>query len=125
MLEFYSLGKDLKIHSTPIIPRQPDSIDEEVETIWNRYQEKREQKLFNGKIVSVREIDEDTIKVQITEYKNFIAQRQAPGLYNHLKVQPLAVSAIILCREGLVFGLRSSSCTTAARILGTCGIRGN
>lgn len=78
-----------------------------VDRIWTIEQAKRHPHLFNGRIISVDAIDQGIITGHVTEYKYFIAQYVNPSLYDMLRVRPLAVSGLLECQEGYVFGFRS------------------
>lgn len=82
-----------------------------VDSIWNAEFKKRKGKLFNGKIFSIDRIEKNEIQGHISEYKFFLAQQNNPELFSELNMRPLAVSGILECSDGFVFGKRSPHLT--------------
>lgn len=90
-------------------PAPAPAVSHEIDRIWTAEQERRQHTLFNGRILSVREIGAAYIRASVTEYRCFIAQRVRPELFALLGVRPLAVSGVLRCADGLVFGRRSAA----------------
>lgn len=89
-------------------------LDARIETIWSEAVRTSGGNLFNGSIVSVLDITSRRIDVQIDEYRRWIAARADRSLASALRIRPLAVSGLLRCADGLVFGRRSGRNTEAA-----------
>jgi hypothetical protein len=89
----------------------PPEINKKINSIWDIESKKRDGFIFNKKILSAVTITDRCIYAKITEYRNFIAQKICPELFETLQVKPIAVSGILKCPDGLLFGLRASSLT--------------
>ncbi|MEO6381375.1 MAG: NUDIX domain-containing protein [Nitrobacter sp.] len=78
-----------------------------MDEIWQREKELRSHDLYNGRLFSVDHRDAKTIVGWISEYRYFLAQRREPSLHAALKIKPLAVTGILSCSDGILFGRRS------------------
>lgn len=87
-------------------PIGPD-IEARVDEIWRREKELRPSDLYNGRLFSVDHCDAKTIVGWISEYRYFLAQQREPSLHAALKIKPLAVTGILSCPDGVLFGRRS------------------
>jgi hypothetical protein len=85
------------------------AIEKEVDRIWGVAKEASGARLFNGLLFSVEQLASDTVRGCLIEYRMYLAQLRRPELYSELGVRPLAVTGLLRNREGLFFGLRSSS----------------
>jgi hypothetical protein len=83
------------------------SIESEIERLWNAEQLSRASPLTNGRIFSAVSISPERIVGRIAEYRHYIAQKARPELFDVLRVRPVAVSGVLQCPEGLVFGRRA------------------
>ncbi|TAL00184.1 MAG: hypothetical protein EPO08_14510 [Rhodospirillaceae bacterium] len=83
----------------------------EIERVWDAAQARRGTPLFNGTLFSVDAIQAAEICGHFVEYKWFIAVREIPGLQPILRIQPLAVTGVLRCADGIVFGRRSQVVT--------------
>ena len=81
-----------------------------IDNIWNEYQKNNKYSGSNGKILSVDIISNSKITLKIIEYKFFYAKIKNPRLLKKIKIQPLAVSGILVCNDGIVIGKRSDTC---------------
>ena len=86
----------------------------EVERLWQAEQSRRGTGLFNGRILSAVEVDPDSILGEVVEYRLLIAQIGRPELFHDLKIRPVAVSGMLECPAGLLFGRRAGSVTQDA-----------
>lgn len=85
---------------------------EKVELAWSRENSRRQKPLTNGSMfVFTARADAHTILGRFTEYKYYVAQRSCPDLFGDLRVMPLAVSAMAVVEDAVVFGRRSSHVT--------------
>jgi hypothetical protein len=88
-----------------------------IEEIWNQSLKERNGNLFNGTLANFIKIntDKNTLEVVIhfVEYKQFIAQRNNPGL--KLNIKPVGVSGITILNDGnsncAIFAKRSTTVT--------------
>ncbi len=94
------------------------AVMQQVDAIWQQEKHRRQtencQVLFNGELFCVDEYVGNTLVGHRSEYRFWVAQFLQPHLFAHLHMRPLAVSGLLLCREGLVFGQRGLSNTTGA-----------
>jgi hypothetical protein len=106
------------------IPETPPSITEEqgaatpsaaalkqVDEIWGSEQQRRDGRLYDGKIFSVIRRDGAEIAGRFVSYRWWIAQHANPELFDELAVRPLAVSGLLWLPGGMVFGRRAEHTT--------------
>jgi len=97
---------DVRLSLSP--PSLSSSTRDRVEGIWAAEKQRRGANLFNGRLFSVSAHDwAGRITGWLAEYKWFIAQRREPSLFDLLRVQPLAVTGLLHCKDGIVFGRRA------------------
>jgi hypothetical protein len=113
----FTEAPQIRLQNNPHNPPN-DATLEQVNTIWQQEQAKRKaenrQPLFNGELFCVDDYDDNTLVGHRTEYRFWVAQFLQPQLYAQLNIRPLAVSGLVRCRDGIVFGKRSLSNTTGA-----------
>ena len=85
-----------------------------IDEVWDKEQERRGKKLFNGKILSAIEHSNKEIKTVIVDYKHYLAKKTNPELFQLLNIIPVAVSGLLECKDGFVFGKRSDNVTQDA-----------
>jgi hypothetical protein len=79
-----------------------------VEEIWASELQRGGESLSNGRLFSIEAAEPSgRISGWLAEYKLFIAQRRDPNLFDMLRVQPLAITGLLCCSDGIVFGRRS------------------
>ncbi len=88
-------------------PTVSPDIEARVDEIWQREKQLRSHELYNGRLFSIDHCDARTIVGWISEYRYFLAQRREPSLHAALKIKPLAVTGILSCPDGVLFGRRS------------------
>jgi 8-oxo-dGTP pyrophosphatase MutT (NUDIX family) len=81
-----------------------------VDVIWEREQRQRPA-MFDGQVFSLIAQEGHILRGCLVSYRRFIAQRRDPTLFPLLRVRPLAVSGLLNCRDGLVFGQRATATT--------------
>lgn len=91
-----------------------NDIEAHVQRIWEAEQARRGRALFNGRIVSASAIAHDGVRATVTEYRHLVAQRVEPDLFESLRVRPVAVSGLLECADGIVFGRRAAQTTQSA-----------
>jgi len=84
-------------------------VEDEIERLWQEEQRRRKASLFNGKILSATSVSSQEILGVAVEYRHLIAQRARPELYEFLRVRPVAVSGLLECADGFIFGKRGGS----------------
>jgi hypothetical protein len=101
-------GPEVKLGAAA--PTVASDIMARVDEIWRREKNSpRGERLFNGQLFSVSTYTPQAITGWISEYRYFLAQRRDPDLHVALKVRPLAVTGMLICRDGIVFGRRASA----------------
>lgn len=114
MLKTYPIDAGLVVTATTErLPLGP-ALERRVEGLWRQEQAKRAAPLFNGELLSVVSIAPPRIEACVAEYRCFIAQRGDPSLSAQLRVRPLAVSGLLRCWDGVVFGRRAATSTQDA-----------
>jgi 8-oxo-dGTP pyrophosphatase MutT (NUDIX family) len=114
MLKTYAVDASLAV--TALGDRAPLEADLErrVADLWRQAQAHRATPLFDGELLSVTSIEGTRIAGRFAPYRWFVAQRADPTLSAALGVRPLAVSGLLRCRDGVVFGRRSEGSTQDA-----------
>jgi hypothetical protein len=92
----------------------PDLVERQVEALWQMEQTRRGTALFNGSLLSAIESSSEQIVGRVVEYRLLVAQRARPELYAVLQVRPVAVSGLLECPDGIVFGRRAVTVTQDA-----------
>jgi hypothetical protein len=110
----YALSPSAIVEVLGEAPALSRDLAREVERLWEAEQQRRGRALFNGRILSATEIGAGRIAGYADEYRRFIAQRQRPDLFAELRVRPVAVSGLLRCPDGIVFGRRAGFTTEDA-----------
>lgn len=92
-------------------PKLCTDFNNEVEDLWLSEQNRLGKSIFNGSIMSATHISKSGVDGYIVEYKKFIAQMARPNLFDNLQIRPIALSGLLECADGFVFGRRSKSMT--------------
>lgn len=91
-------------------PQLPGDIADRISEIWAT--EKAENPtLFDGPVLSVTDITKSVFTVTTMRYSALLAGFRDPSLRAAIGMRPLAVSGILSCPDGLVFGRRSDDVT--------------
>ncbi len=114
MFSVKPFSPDTKIIVTDGEPEITPELDRQIQSIWDAEQRRKKGVLFNGRRFSVSRIGGKRIEGFFVDYRLVIAQRIRPDLFGRLGVRPLAVSGLLSCRDGLVFGRRSAMMTQDA-----------
>ena len=107
MLNVHLLQLEPRVTLGAAAPTIGPDIEARVDEIWQREKELRSHDLYNGRLFSIDHCDAKTIVGWISEYRYFLAQRREPSLHATLKIKPLAVTGILSCSDGVLFGRRS------------------
>ncbi|MBF0612772.1 MAG: hypothetical protein G8345_20060 [Magnetococcales bacterium] len=82
------------------------SLESEVQRLWQLALSKRKTPLTDGRIFSLTHIQPGLLQGVFIPYRYFVAQLEAPELYPTLQVQTMAVSGLLQCQDGIVWGRR-------------------
>lgn len=107
MLTVHSLQSEPKVRLGAEAPAITPDVRSKIDAIWQREKTERGDKLFNGKLFSIHQSGPQGIVGWMAEYRHFLAQQRDESLQPLLRIRPLAVSGILMCRDGLVFGRRT------------------
>ena len=107
MLSVRLLQSEPRVMVGATAPTIGPDIEARVDEIWQREKQRRSHELYNGRLFSIDHCDAGTIVGWISEYRYFIAQQREPSLHAALKIKPLAVTGILSCPDGILFGRRS------------------
>lgn len=113
MLDIYHTPLNLKVVLQPgnFFSNLPQPIINKIDKVWECENKKRNYQLFNGNILSVTQKSPDKITTISVQYKYFLAQLSLPELFNKLQIKPLAVSGLLNCADGIVWGRRNKTMT--------------
>ncbi len=114
MLLIHDFSPATRIRVPPAPLALPAAVEREVERLWQAEQQSRGKPLFDGPIVSVVAISPEQVDARLASYRHLVAQRALPGLFEVLRIRPLAVSGVLACPEGLVVGKRAAMVTQDA-----------
>ncbi len=104
----YSVASTCKIKEThETAPGVSSHLVAQVDTRWRTACEQRDATLYDGTLYSVIDIAPEEIKVARSSYRFFFAQAHDTSLFSELLVRPLAITAVLTCTDGFVFGRRS------------------
>ncbi|MFM5521493.1 NUDIX hydrolase [Aeromonas jandaei] len=84
-----------------------------VDKIWSEAQ-KKNNRLFDGSILSCISDSSNRIISTIDNYRLFFSKKSHPVLLDKIKIMPIAVSGILECKDGFVFGKRAKFTTQDA-----------
>jgi hypothetical protein len=108
MLSVYRFSPSTRIEVLDPAADFPESVESEVARIWESLVSCRTGGApFDGNIVSAVDIAPDIVRVRTVKYRYFAAQKARPELFATLRVRPVAVSGLLECADGVVFGRRS------------------
>jgi 8-oxo-dGTP pyrophosphatase MutT (NUDIX family) len=114
MLKTYAVDASLAVTAAGDHASLDAELERRVADIWRQEQAHRATPLFDGELFSVMSIEGARILGRFVPYRWFVAQRADPTLSAALGVRPLAVSGLLRCRGGIVFGRRSEGSTQDA-----------
>lgn len=114
MLTVQAIDPDFSVFLETEAPKFPDAVERLVDDLWKMVQRCGERELTDGWIVSAVSVAPAEIRACRVKYRYFMAQRACPELFDVLNVRPIAVSGVLECSNGLVFGRRADSMTQEA-----------
>jgi hypothetical protein len=97
----------LDVHVLPHDYYVPAHTDETVDRLWQTATSAN-SRLFDGRILCVSSIAEDSLCCRIIPYRYIWAQRQTPELKSRLKLCPLGVSGFTHSDTHILFGVRNN-----------------
>lgn len=108
MFKIHAFSNTGQVHVRGKSPPLSPALDAEVEKLWQKAISESVKCMFNGNILSAISFNSDRIECDIIDYRRFIAQQARPDLFDALLVQPVAVSGVLSCSEGLIIGHRGN-----------------
>ncbi len=106
-LMIFKLARELNIHL-----RGDGSVDaalkHEIDRLWKVAQQEEGNTFFNGPVCRLVNYGYRNLTLELSTYKVFLALRRNMMLQTKLDWFSLAVSGLLLCRDGLVVGKRSN-----------------
>jgi hypothetical protein len=109
MILTHPVTADLKVYADTAPPALSPSVQDRVQQIWEVEKAKRGDGLYNGRLFSVDKLSPMAITGWFAEYGWFLAQRRDPSLRANLHVNPLGVTGILRCSDGVVVGRRAAN----------------
>jgi len=112
MQKFHVLTGALTVSVAGGLTLSPDQ-ERRIDVLWKEALQSNPA-MFDGPILLVRAIDGENLSACRASYRHVVAMRRDPALRQALGgLRPLAVSGILSCPQGLVFGQRSAEVATA------------
>jgi len=81
-------------------------LEQGIEAIWQETRQKHPG-LYNGRVFCLSDLTENTLPGFWCEYRWVLAQMRSPELAAQLRLRSLAVTALLICPEGVVLGRRN------------------
>jgi 8-oxo-dGTP pyrophosphatase MutT (NUDIX family) len=88
-------------------PPTPSDLEPALAASWQRAQEARGGRLFDGQVFSADEITAEGLFGHFASYRAIIAQIDEPALYPRLRLRPLAVCGLVRSASGILLGRRA------------------
>lgn len=82
------------------------ALEQGIEAIWQETRQKH-PKLYNGRVFCLSSLSETVLSGFWCEYRWVLAQMRSPELASRLRLRSLAVTALLICPEGVVLGRRN------------------
>lgn len=111
LITWHSFAPDVRINIDQEDLVIPTAARVKAEQFWQSTAQKGQDALFNGRLFSVQDYNEQTITVRPTEFKYFHAQINDARISDSLYVRPLACSGVLTCEDGFIFAQRSTKVT--------------
>lgn len=109
MLTVHRPDQPLRLDMTGPLSPAP-TVQQRVDALWDLAKADRPH-LFDGPVATVLEIDGPRLVLACARYRHVVAARQEPGIARALNLRPLAVSGLLVCRDGVVFARRGGAVT--------------
>ncbi len=114
MITVHDLSPNVEVIAAGDPPPLPARLDAEVAALWERARALRPDGLRDGGLFTVEAMTPLRITGRFVPYRRLVAQRAKPALFGALGVRPLAVSGVLTCADGVVFGRRAADVTEDA-----------
>jgi hypothetical protein len=111
MITFRDLSPNVEVIAAGAPPPLPAPLEAEVAALWNGARIRRPDGLHDGRLFAVEAMTPSRITGRFVPYRRLVAQRANPALFAALGVRPLAVSGLLTCANGIVFGRRAAGVT--------------
>lgn len=105
-LRWHRLAPDVVVTAEAAGAAIPADLRAAIEAVWAEGTARRPE-LFDGEILSLVSFAPERIGASLVPYRLVHARRALPHLAERIPAQPMAVSGITRCRNGLIFGQRS------------------
>lgn len=109
MPEILPLGGPPRLIPAGALPVAP-AMERRIAALWRQAVTLRPS-LFDGPILSLVRLDGTDMVLARACYRHLMAARQDPEIRDALQLRPLAVSGILRCADGIVFGRRADDVT--------------
>ena len=117
MIQYKELSRILPFEIINLAMIIPYEVENRVTEIWNNALKESKNELLDEVVLSFLGIQNDKILVAPFNYRYFYAQTCFPDLYPLLKLNILAVSGLLVCKNGIVFGYRSTEVFQNSKML--------
>ncbi|MFD2261972.1 NUDIX domain-containing protein [Lacibacterium aquatile] len=101
------LAPDFRIERAEAAITPPPAIAARIAEIWQAEQARRSGSLFDGKVLALVSATADAIQVTPSSYSVILAARRDRQVREALGIDPLGVTSVLSCRDGVVIGRRS------------------
>jgi hypothetical protein len=108
MLRVCPVGPQPEVTLIELGPLPDAGVLQRVSAIWEAEIAATGKSPVNGPLISIASFTSQGLVGWIGEYRWFVAQRRQPSLFDTLRIRPLAVSGVLSCSDGVVFGRRAS-----------------
>jgi len=110
MLKLSPITSGLELQLLGALPIDPADL-REIDALWQQALAGRPT-LFDGPMLTVREIAPDRLLLAEISYRHVVAAQASAAIRERLGLRGLAVSGILNCPDGLVFGRRGGMVTS-------------
>ncbi len=110
MITIHDLSPNVEVLAGSGAAAAAPEVERAVAAAW-RAARARRRDLFDGTLFSVERFSTGRIFGRFVPYRYLVAQRARPELFEPLRVRPLAVSGLLACVGGVVFGRRAAALT--------------
>ncbi|MEG3637835.1 NUDIX hydrolase [Magnetococcus sp. PR-3] len=91
----------------------PAAIQVKVDQVWQTQRQQRGEALTDGPLYHLAEISPQQLLIQPSRYRYYVARLHNPHWAEQgLSIQPLAVTALLHCQDGIILGQRSEHVIT-------------
>ncbi|MBM3565535.1 MAG: hypothetical protein FJX42_05425 [Alphaproteobacteria bacterium] len=113
MITVHGLSPNIEVLVSPGQPPLSADLHQAVMAAWVAERARRPN-LTDGSLFSIEDFSPQRITGRLVPYRRLVAARVRPELAARLAVRPLAVSGLLSCADGIVFGHRAPGVTDDA-----------